>query len=158
MWPDWGIFCTLGNFFKPLGIINLPKSLTLLGNFRKGVKILNFSCEIIFGQLLQTFGDFYLVTLLPTIFCPNNFAEQIEASAEIFNHPFSLHFDLCELEGESENVQRCGMRRRKKEWNVGPSFKGCVPKRERERETEESKSCDWIVTGLEMISVSIINN
>ena len=41
---------------------------------------------------------------------------------------------------------------------MGPSFKGCVPKRERERETEDVKSCDWIVTGLEMISVSIINN
>ena len=37
---------------------------TLLGNFEKVSKIVNFSSEIIFGQLLQTFGDFLLVTLL----------------------------------------------------------------------------------------------
>ena len=66
MWPDWAIFCTLGNFFNPLATINLPRSVTFLGNFRKGVKILNFSSEIIFGQLKQTFGDFYLVTLVST--------------------------------------------------------------------------------------------
>ena len=64
--PDWAIFCTLGNFFKPLATINLPKSLTFLGNFCKGVNIYQFSSEIIFGQLLQTFGDFYLVTLTYT--------------------------------------------------------------------------------------------
>ena len=63
MWPDWAIFYTLGNFFKPLATISLPKYLTFLGNFCKGVKIYHFSSEIIFGQLLQTFGDFYLVTL-----------------------------------------------------------------------------------------------
>ena len=57
-------FCTLGNFLKPLVMINLPKSTTFLGNFCKGVKIYHFSCEIIFGQLLETFGDFILVTLL----------------------------------------------------------------------------------------------
>ena len=42
----------LGKFLKPLGPINLPKSLTFLDNFRKGVKIYHFSIEIIFGQLL----------------------------------------------------------------------------------------------------------
>ena len=57
VWPDWAIFCTLGNF------LNLPKSLTFLGNFCKGVKIYQFFSEIIFEQLLQTFGDFFLVTL-----------------------------------------------------------------------------------------------
>ena len=60
-----GLFCTLGNFLKPLATINLPRSPTFLGNFCKGVKIYPFSSEIIFGQLLYTFGDFYLVTLLP---------------------------------------------------------------------------------------------
>ena len=35
----------------------------ILGNFCKGVKIFNFSCEINFGQLQYTFGDFLLVTL-----------------------------------------------------------------------------------------------
>ena len=42
-----GDFCTLGNFLKPLATINLPKSLTFLGNICKGVKIYHFSSEII---------------------------------------------------------------------------------------------------------------
>jgi len=53
----------LGKFLKSLAAINLPKSPTFLGNFCKGAKIFNFSSEIIFGQLLQTFGDFILVTI-----------------------------------------------------------------------------------------------
>ena len=57
------LFHTLGNFSKPVAIINLPKSPTFLGNFCKGVKIFYFSSEIIFGQLLQTFGNFLLVPL-----------------------------------------------------------------------------------------------
>ena len=57
------IYWTLGNFTKPVATISLPKSPTFLGNFCKGEKIFNVSSEIIFGQLLQTFGDFYLVTL-----------------------------------------------------------------------------------------------
>ena len=40
------------------------KSSTFLGNFCKGVKIFSFSSEIIFGQLLKTFGNFLLVTLV----------------------------------------------------------------------------------------------
>ena len=59
-------FCTLGNFLKPLATNSLPKSLKFLGNFGKDVKIYHFSCEIIFGQVLQTFRDFYLVTLAAT--------------------------------------------------------------------------------------------
>ena len=47
-----GDFCTLGNFSKPLTTIILPKSPTFLGNFCEGIKIFNFSSEIIFGQLL----------------------------------------------------------------------------------------------------------
>ena len=58
-----GDFCTLGIFLKPLAPINMPKSPTRLGNFCKGVKIYHFSSEIFFGQLLQTFGDFLLLTL-----------------------------------------------------------------------------------------------
>ena len=45
-----GDFWTFG-FLKPLATINLPKSLTFLGIFCKGVKIYNFSSEIIFGPL-----------------------------------------------------------------------------------------------------------
>ena len=52
VWPELAIFCTLGNFFKPLATINLPKSSTFLGNFCKGVKNSHFSSETIFGQLL----------------------------------------------------------------------------------------------------------
>ena len=55
MWPQWGIYRTLGNFLKPLATIYLPKSLTFLGNVCKDVKIFNFSIEIIFGQHLATF-------------------------------------------------------------------------------------------------------
>ena len=54
--------------FKAFATINLPESLTFLGNFCKGVKIFHFSSEIIFGQLLQTIG-FFLVTLIGTLFC-----------------------------------------------------------------------------------------
>ena len=63
VWPYWAIYWTLGTFLKPLATINLPKSPTILGNFCKGVKIYTFSSEIIFGQLLYTFGDIFLVTL-----------------------------------------------------------------------------------------------
>ena len=63
MCPDLAIYWTLGNFLKPLATINLPQSPQFLGNFCKRVKIIHFSSETILGQLLQTFGDFYLVTL-----------------------------------------------------------------------------------------------
>ena len=33
VWPYWAIYWTLGNFLKPLAIINLPKSPPFLGNF-----------------------------------------------------------------------------------------------------------------------------
>ena len=49
-----------------MAAIVLPKSPTLLGNFCKGVKNIHFSSEIIFGQLLKTFGDFLVVTLMGT--------------------------------------------------------------------------------------------
>ena len=52
---------------------NLSKSPTFLGNFCKGVKIHHFSSDIIFRQLLYTFGNFFLVTLIliPTIWVSN---------------------------------------------------------------------------------------
>ena len=46
------IYCTLGNFSKPVGTIILPKLPTFLGNFCKGIKIFHYAIEIIFGQLL----------------------------------------------------------------------------------------------------------
>ena len=56
VWPDWAIFCTLANFFKPLATISLPKSLTFLGNFCKGVNIHHFSSEIILGNFYRHWG------------------------------------------------------------------------------------------------------
>ena len=49
-------FGTLGNFFKPLETINLPKYLTFLGNFCKGIKMYHFSSEIHFWA---TFTDIW---------------------------------------------------------------------------------------------------
>ena len=63
VWPVLAIYWTFVNFLKPLATINLPKSLTVLGNFCVGAKIYHFSSEIIFGQLLWTFAHFSLVTL-----------------------------------------------------------------------------------------------
>ena len=57
----FGDLLDFGQLFKAR--INLPKSPTVLGNFCVGDKILNFSREIIFGQLLWTFGNFSLVTV-----------------------------------------------------------------------------------------------
>ena len=65
VWQDWAIYWTLGNFLQPLATLNLPNSLTFLGNFYKGVKLYHISSEIILGQLLLTFGDFFLVTMIP---------------------------------------------------------------------------------------------
>ena len=59
-----GDFLHLGNHSKPVATIILPKSPKLLGNFCTGVKIIHFFSEIIFGQLLYTCGNFYLVTLI----------------------------------------------------------------------------------------------
>ena len=47
-----GDLVEFGQLFKTCGTIGLPKSLAFLGNFCKGVKIFNFSSDIIFGQLL----------------------------------------------------------------------------------------------------------
>ena len=60
----FGNFLHFGQLLKLFATMNLPKSPTFLGNFSKGAKIIDFSNEIIFGQLLLTFGDFYLVTLV----------------------------------------------------------------------------------------------
>ena len=55
-----GDFFHFGQPFKAGGKNSFtPKLPTLLGNFCKGVKIIHSSIEIIFGQLLWTFGDFY---------------------------------------------------------------------------------------------------
>ena len=45
-----------------------PNCVTALDKFFKGVKIFHFSSEIVFGQLLQIFGYFLLVTLITCLF------------------------------------------------------------------------------------------
>ena len=47
-----GNFLHFDNNSKPVAIIILPKLPTLIGNFCKGAKIIHFSSEIKFGQLL----------------------------------------------------------------------------------------------------------
>ena len=52
-----------GQLFKACGINYFAQIALNLGNFCKVVKIFQLAWEIIFGQLLWTFGDFLLVTL-----------------------------------------------------------------------------------------------
>ena len=59
VWPDVAIYWTLGYFLKPLAKINLPKSLTFIGNFCKGVEMYHFSIEIIFRQLLIDIWQYF---------------------------------------------------------------------------------------------------
>ena len=47
-----GDLLDFGQLFKVLGNNEFPKSPTFLGIYCQGVKIYNFSSEIIFGQLL----------------------------------------------------------------------------------------------------------
>ena len=60
-----GLWATFQSLWQQLICPNLPHSQAI---FCKNVKIYHFSSEIIFAQLLQTFGNFFLVTLNS---CPN---------------------------------------------------------------------------------------
>ena len=62
-----GNFVHFGQLFKAFGNNLFVQISYILRHFCKGVKIYHFSSEIIFGQLLQTFGNFYLVTLIASI-------------------------------------------------------------------------------------------
>ena len=64
-----GDFLDFGQLFKPFCCNYFAQIAHILGNFCKGVKIHHFSSEIIFGQLLLTFGDFSLVTLTVDQIC-----------------------------------------------------------------------------------------
>ena len=58
-----------------------PNRQHILGNLCKGVEIFHFIREILFGQLLQTFGDFLLVTLVNSRYVVNvcsKYAEGIQ--------------------------------------------------------------------------------
>ena len=65
IWRFIGLWETFQRLRPQLICPNLLRK--FLGNFYKDVKIFHFSSEIIFGQLIQTFGDFLLVTLCATL-------------------------------------------------------------------------------------------
>ena len=55
---------------KPLATINLPKSLTFLGNFCKGVKIYHFSSKNIYGATFIDIWRLFPVTVVASAsFC-----------------------------------------------------------------------------------------
>ena len=55
VWPDWAIYCTLGNFSKPVATIILPKSPTFKALFVKVSKSFIFQGE--------SFGNHFWATL-----------------------------------------------------------------------------------------------
>ena len=54
VWPDCAIYCTLGNYYKPVATIILPKLAHFMQSV-KCVKIFHFSSEISFGSLFIAF-------------------------------------------------------------------------------------------------------
>jgi len=56
-----------GQLFKACDNNYFAQIAHILGNFCIAVYIFHFSIEIIFGELLSTFGDFFLVTLDQTL-------------------------------------------------------------------------------------------
>ena len=59
-----GRFIALWETFQSLWNNYYAQIAHILSNFWKVVKICHFSSEIIFGQLLYTFGNILLVTLI----------------------------------------------------------------------------------------------
>ena len=68
MWPDWTIFCALGNFSKPVQKLFCPNCSHLLAIFVKvsksfifckGVENFHFSLEIILGNFYRHLATFY---------------------------------------------------------------------------------------------------
>ena len=60
--PDWTIYYT-GQLFKACGNNYFAQIAHIFRQFCKGVKLFHFSSKISFGQLLKTFGNFFLVTM-----------------------------------------------------------------------------------------------
>ena len=56
-----------GKLFKACGNNYFVHIAHILRSFCKGVKMFHFSNDIIFGQLLKTFGNFLLVTLMTAL-------------------------------------------------------------------------------------------
>ena len=94
VWPDWAIFLTLGNFlWWPLTTINLPESSTFLGNFCEGVKIIHFSCEIIFGQLYRHLAIFIWSHYRQCSFGPPCSQQEVSI-IQSFNYSIRIYFSF----------------------------------------------------------------
>ena len=63
VWPNWAIFCTLGNHSKAVATIILPKLPALLALFVKVSKSFLFLVKSFLGNFYRQIFDFYLVTL-----------------------------------------------------------------------------------------------
>ena len=59
VWPDWAIYCTLGNFSKPMATIILSKLPTFLGNFLKQSKSFIFLVKSFLGNFYKNLATFY---------------------------------------------------------------------------------------------------
>ena len=59
VWLDWAIYCTLGNFSKPVATIILPKLPTFIGNSCKGVKSFIFLVKSFLGNFYRHLSTFY---------------------------------------------------------------------------------------------------
>ena len=74
-----------GQLFKAFGNNYFAQIAHILGNSCKAVKIFHFSNEIIFGLLLQIFGNFLLVTLV---------VSQFRDGAKVRNSKVTLNINL----------------------------------------------------------------
>ena len=59
VWPDWAIYCTLGNFLKPAATIILHKSPTFLAIFVEVTKSLIFLVESFLAKFYRHLATFY---------------------------------------------------------------------------------------------------
>ena len=59
VWPDWAIYCTLGNLSKPVARIYLPKSPTFFAIFGKASKSFIFLVQSNLGNFYRYLATFY---------------------------------------------------------------------------------------------------
>ena len=105
--PVWSVtglgdFLHFGQFFKACGKNYFAQIVHILGNFCKGVQIIHFSSEIIFGQLLLTFVRLFISHtacvsqqvpyIIITSFSPKNRSDQISKFKVHHNHHYHLFF------------------------------------------------------------------
>ena len=101
VWPHWAIYCTLGNFCKPVATIYLPQIATFLGNLLKVSKSFIFLVKSVLGHSLQTFGNFLLVTLTlnQEQEMMDSFQNGFQSNFQIFYNSFCRH---CDFQSQNE--------------------------------------------------------